>query len=304
MKNLRIISLMTLCSLGAFFGTLAMGQAMPKPAPGTNDARITFSDKPEFLVLPKKGEANAVECAVYAPQPSDAGAKQGLVLHLYGRGGSCRQYNMMNPPFATVRQLLWERGYWLVVPGLGTDHWMKDAAVKSIEAIIDGMIRDHGVDPHRIHILGTSMGGGCGLIYIMRRPGRIQSICALFPMTDFSQWVKEKPQYLPGIAAAHGVKPTEAASLLRALSPLEHASAFRGIPVLLLHGDADSIVPVHHSREFAAALQKQGSPVTLREAPGLSHDNAVAKPFQQEMVEFLTDTFPLTNNQCFSRLKF
>jgi dipeptidyl aminopeptidase/acylaminoacyl peptidase len=288
--------------MGALFGTLAVGQEMPKPAPRTDGDRMTFSDKPEFLVLPRKGEATAVECAVYPPRPSDTGAKRGLVLHFYGRGGSCREYNMMRAPFATVRQLLWERGYWLIVPDLGTDHWMKDAAVKSIDAIIEGMIRDRGVDPHRVHILGTSMGGGCGLIYVMRSPGRVRSICALFPMTDFSQWVKEKPQYLPGIAAAHGVKPAEAASLLQALSPLYHASAFADIPVFLLHGDADPIVPVHHSREFAAALQKQGSPVACREAHGLGHDNAVAEPFQREIVEFLTDTaaqsdrdYPSTN---------
>ena len=290
MRNLRIAGLRTLCVMGALSGTLAVGQEMPKPAPRRDGDRMTFSDKPEFLVLPGKGEASAVECAVYPPRSSDTGAKRGLVLHFYGAGGSCREYNMMRAPFATVRQLLWERGYWLVVPNLGPAHWMKDAAVKSVDAIIEGMIRDRGVDPRRVHILGTSMGGGCGLIYVMRSPGRVRSICALFPMTDFSQWVKEKPQYLPGIAAAHGVKPSEAASLLRALSPFDHASAFTGIPVFLLHGDADPTVPVHHSREFAAALQKQGSPVALREAHGLGHDDAVAEPFQREIVDFLTGT--------------
>lgn len=290
MRKWTIVAARTLCATVALFGTLAAGQEMPKAAPKTDGDRITFSDKPEFLVLPRKGEATAVLCAVYAPRPSDTGTKPGLVLHLYGRGGSCRNYNMMTAPFATVRQLLWERGYWLVVPDLGTDHWMNEKATKSLDAIIEGMIRDRDVDSTRVHILGTSMGGGGGLVYVMRRPGRVRSICAFFPITDFVQWVKEKPGYLQGIARAHGVKSSEAASVLQALSPLYHASAFADVPVFLLHGDADSIVPVHHSREFAAALQEQDSPVTYREARGLGHDNAVAEPFQREIVDFLTGT--------------
>jgi dipeptidyl aminopeptidase/acylaminoacyl peptidase len=263
---------------------------MLKTAPKTDGGRMVFSDKPEFLVLPRKEEGAAVECAVYPPRLSDTRTKTGLVLHLYGRGGSCRNYNMMRAPYAMVRRLLWERGYWLVVPDLGTDHWMNDTACKSLDAIIAGMIRDRGVDPSRVHILGTSMGAGSGLVYVMRRPDRVRSICAAFSMTDFAQWVQEQPRYLSGIAQAHGVKPSEAASVLQALSPLPHAASFAGIPVFLLHGDTDSIVPVHHSREFATALQKQGSPVTYREAPSLGHDDAVAEQFQREIVEFFTNT--------------
>jgi dipeptidyl aminopeptidase/acylaminoacyl peptidase len=249
---------------------------------------MEFPDKPDYIELPQKGAAAAVECAVYPPRLAGAGTKTGLVVHLYGNGGSCRNYNMMRAPYATVRRLLWERGYWLVVPDLGGGPWMNEAAAKSLDAIIEGMIRDRGVDAARVSILGTSMGGGGSLVYGMRHPGRVRSICAVFPMTDFSQWVQEKPSYLTAIARAHGVKPSEAGPVLQALSPLEHASLFAGTSVFLLHGDADPTVPVHHSREFAAALKAHGSPVIYREAPGVKHDDAIAGPFQQEIADFLT----------------
>ncbi|MFA6569370.1 MAG: prolyl oligopeptidase family serine peptidase [Victivallales bacterium] len=249
---------------------------------------MTFPDKPEFLVLPRKG-AEAVECAVYPPRLSGNGKNGGMVLHLYGHGGSCREYNMMRAPYAMARRLLWERGYWLVIPDMGGSHWMNDTACKTLDAVIEGMIRDHGVDPARIHILGTSMGGGSGLVYVTRSSARVRSICAVFPMTDFAQWVQETPSYLQGIADAHGVKPSEAASVLQELSPLQHTSSFADIPVFLIHGDADSIVPVHHSRDFAAALKKQDSPFTYSEVPGLGHDDAIAEPFQREIVAFLTN---------------
>ena len=238
------------------------------------------------MAFPRNGGA-AVECAVYPPLNIDGNA--GIVLHLYGHGGSCREYNIMRSPYAEARRLLRERGYWLVVPDLGGSHWMNNAACKILDSVIHGMITAHGVNPDRVHILGTSMGGGSGLAYVMRRPGRIRSICAVFPMTDFAQWVQESPAYLQRIAEAHGVKLSEATPVLRAISPLLHSASFADIPVLLMHGDSDSIVPVHHSRDFAAALKKQGSPVTYREVSGVGHDDAIAEPFQREIVEFLTD---------------
>ena len=249
---------------------------------------MTFSDQPEYRVLPQSGGPAAVECAVYPPRLSgNAGARPGLVVHLYGHSGSCRDYNLMRPAYATVRRRLWENGYWLVVPDLGGSHWMNDAARRSLDAILDGLVRDQNVDPARLHLFGTSMGGGSSLAYAMRRPGRFRSLCAIFPMTDFGQWMKEQPHYLPGIAQAHGVSPADAGAVLEALSPLRQAAAFAGTPVFLLHGDADTVVPVHHSRDFAAALRKQGVPVTFREAPGVGHDDVIAEPFQEEIVAFL-----------------
>ena len=249
--------------------------------------RMTFSDQTDFLVLPRKGAAGAVECAVYPPRSSGTGAKAGLVVHLYGHNGSCREYNMMREPYALARRLLWEQGVWLVVPDLGPRHWMGDTACKSLDAVIEGMIQDRGVDPARVNILGTSMGAGSGLVYVMRRPGRVRAIRAVFPVTDFVQWVQETPQYLPSVAEAHGVKPSEAVPVLQGLSPLHHVASFAGVSVFLLHGDADAIIPVHHSRQFAALLEKQDSPVIYREAPGVGHSDEIAAPFQREMVEFL-----------------
>ena len=249
---------------------------------------MTPSGNPEFMVLPLNG-GETVECAVYPPRLSGSGKNAGMVLHLYGHGGSSREYNMMRAPYKEVRRLLRERGYWLVIPELGGSHWMNDAACKILDVVIEGMIRDRSVNPARVHILGTSMGGGSGLVYVTRNSSRIRSICAVFPMTDFAQWVQESPAYLQAVATAHGVNPSAAAPVLRAISPLLHTASFADIPVLLMHGDADSIVPVHHSRDFAAALKKQCSPVTYREVSGVGHDDAIAEPFQQEIVEFLTD---------------
>jgi len=48
---------------------------------------------------------------------------------------------------------------------------------------------------------------------------------------------------------------------LRDLSPLYRPEAFRKTRVFLLHGDQDTVVPPHHSRDFAAALKEKGCDV-------------------------------------------
>lgn len=279
----------TLCATATMFVVLAAEQGMPS-SKTESENKMVFADKPDYMVLPREGDAAAVECAVYPPRLSENAKKAGMVLHLYGRGGSARKYNMKSDHYSMVRRLLWERGYWIVVPDLGGVHWMNDKACRTLDAIIESMIKEHGVDPDKVSILGTSMGGGSGLAYAVLRPGRVRSICAIFPMTDFAQWGKESPGYLNGMANAHGVKPEDSTSALDALSPLKHAASFAGIPVFLLHGDTDTIVPTHHSRNFAEALKKQGSPVIYREALGVGHSDVIAEPFQQEIADFLTGT--------------
>src|SRR5690606_688022 len=112
---------------------------------------------------------------VYAPR-SAPGTKAGLVIHLYGHNGSNIGFNAGRPPFDTIRKRLAERGYWLVIPDLGPRHWMNEGAVARLDAVIEHWVSQEGVDPERVHLLGSSMGGTSSLIYVMRRPGKIRSV--------------------------------------------------------------------------------------------------------------------------------
>ncbi len=252
-------------------------------------ASSAFAAEPVVRKIPGPDGGDPIPCTVYAPQPVPQG-KAGLVVHLYGSGGSHRknEYNMGREPYAKCRQLLAERGYWLVVPDLGRSHWMNEKACAQVDAVIAAMIAQEQVDPKRVHLLGTSMGAGSSLIYTMRRPGRIRSLVALFPMTDFVRWLEEKPGYRTAVEQAHGIVPEQRADALAEISPLLHSEAFQNVPILLLHGDADKIVPIHHSRDLAAVLKEKGCSVSLIEVPGLTHSDKVAQPHQQEIADFLT----------------
>lgn len=234
----------------------------------------------EVRVLPGPGQKHAVPCAIYAPARRE-GQKPGLVVHLYGAGGSLKEYNLSRPPYARLRRLLRERGYYLVVPDLGPAHWMNEPAVASVDAVVGGIVKDAGIDSARVHIVGTSMGGASALSYAMRRTGAVRSVCAVFPVTDF-----EQPGWRERIGKAYGGKGDEALAALRKASPARHPDAFAKLPVLLIHGDADTTVPVAQSRAFVAALRGKNFPITYRETKGL-HQDAIVEPFQNEIADFL-----------------
>jgi len=102
-------------------------------------------------------------------------------------------------------------------------------------------------------------------------------------MTDFNRWLEEVAKYRGAVEKAHGIIPERRVALLQEISPLPHLEGFRQTPVFWLHGDADTIVPPQHSRDFAAALRAKGYPVTYREVAGEKHRDELAQPFQREL---------------------
>jgi dipeptidyl aminopeptidase/acylaminoacyl peptidase len=62
-----------------------------------------------------------------------------------------------------------------------------------------------------------------------------------------------------------------------------------GVPILLLHGEADETVPPRRSRDFAAAARAAGDDVTLVEPPGTGHRALVDPrgPEWREVVDWL-----------------
>ena len=249
----------------------------------------------ELLIrdLPGPKGGPGVKCTVYEPYRIAAG-KPGLVVHLYGSGGShiLGHFNVGRPPYDEFRRLLAERGYWLVVPELGPRHWMNQTATAQVDAVIGAMVDTEGVDADRVHLFGTSMGAGSSLIYAMRHPKKIKSVVAIFPMTDFSHWLEERPSYRLPVERAHGISPETREESLGRLSPMKQVDAFRNIRLFLLHGTRDSIVDPNHSRRFVKALREKGCSVTYREAEGETHRDEIARPYQRELADFLTEGLP------------
>jgi len=81
---------------------------------------------------------------------------------------------------------------------------------------------------------------------------------------------------------------------LEAISPIDHVAPVT-VPVLLIHGRDDTVVPYAQSKEMAEALQRAGKSVQLvslaHEDHWLSH-GATREQMLQEVVSFLEQYDP------------
>ncbi|MBF0244943.1 MAG: prolyl oligopeptidase family serine peptidase [Planctomycetes bacterium] len=69
------------------------------------------------------------------------------------------------------------------------------------------------------------------------------------------------------------------------LSPLTHISR-ECPPMLIIHGEADDIVPVEESRLLHKALQKAGADSRLITVPGRGHGDVVSEDISAEIRKF------------------
>jgi dipeptidyl aminopeptidase/acylaminoacyl peptidase len=73
-------------------------------------------------------------------------------------------------------------------------------------------------------------------------------------------------------------------------SPRRQVQAIR-IPVLLIHGKADSVVPFEHSQNMQAALAEAGKQVRLIPIPHGGHSDSGWEPDQRALMYREIETF-------------
>jgi acetyl esterase/lipase len=157
------------------------------------------------------------------------------------------------------------------------------AALEDVRTAV-GWTRDnadsYGLDTSRVFVWGDSAGGHLALMAALTG-ATVQAVVAWFPVTDLAG--------LPADVAAAGGTPDPGAESREALflgapassvpdlaleaSPVTYASA--GVsgtpPILLMHGEADTMVPAAQSIRLAEALRAAGSIVELELVPGATH---------------------------------
>ena len=111
---------------------------------------------------------------------------------------------------------------------------------------------DPRIDPARIGIMGWSRGGGVAMETALE-----SARLAMLAPAD--------PKF-----TAHVV-------FYGMASPQYRDTATNHAPMLFLHGDADNLVPIGPTREFADWITTQGNPVTFQAYPGVYHDFDVEK---------------------------
>ncbi|MDX1385152.1 MAG: alpha/beta hydrolase [Thermoanaerobaculia bacterium] len=144
-------------------------------------------------------------------------------------------------------------------------------AVRFVRANADAW----GIDPERLGVFGGSAGGHLSLMLgtasdagdaaatdpVLRSSSRVAAVVAYFPPVD-----------LVGLAGPNDRFPALDfdAKLAEGISPIYHVSA-DDPPTLMIHGDADELVPLSHSERILAAFQKAGVATELIVLEGAGH---------------------------------
>jgi dipeptidyl aminopeptidase/acylaminoacyl peptidase len=152
--------------------------------------------------------------------------------------------------------------------------------------------KDYGIDPDRLGITGVSSGGFLALTIgakgqpgdpkardaVDRASSRVQAVACFCPSSDFVDYGKTGRsvlEYAPVWFAWHvfgleGKPREEQIKALRELSPLAFITK-QTPPTLIIHGDADPLVPYEQSERFVAKLADFGVPHQLVTRKGAGH---------------------------------
>lgn len=215
---------------------------------------------PSFLTLPATKAAKAPHPLVVlphgGPQAADSFVFEPLVCFIAELGCAVLQVNFRGSV-----------GYGYDHLQRGLRRWgleMQDDLTDAVEALV----KEGTADRERIAIVGGSYGGYAALMGGIRTPQLYKGLFAIAPVTDLVELVAEaEREYFVGradhIAVQVGTLQNDL-ERLRATSPRRQARAIT-VPVVLVHGTADSVVPFEHSEWMEAALREAGKEVRLVE---------------------------------------
>lgn len=123
----------------------------------------------------------------------------------------------------------------------------------------------------RTVLMGGSAGGYTALLAIAESPSRYAAAAVAYPVTDLADLAERSHRFERHYTdSLVGPLPTTAA-VHRERSPIWHADRWVHRPLLVLHGDADPVVPVQQSRVFVERVRAAGGDATLHEYPGEGH---------------------------------
>jgi dipeptidyl aminopeptidase/acylaminoacyl peptidase len=122
------------------------------------------------------------------------------------------------------------------------------------------------IDPKRVCIVGASYGGYAALAGVTVESGVYRcavSVAGISDLRRFRQWIVENEQ---GLSHRYwdrfmGTSDKNDPALM-AISPIEHVSSVN-VPVLLIHGRDDTVVPFEQSDVMLSALKRAGKSVEM-----------------------------------------
>ena len=278
-------------------GAFAVPQAAAQPK-ATAAPSVEYTRKEDVIYGRKFGLAMTLD--VFTPKEK----ANGLGVIFCVSGGWFSSKESINPVFI---QPLLNRGYTVFTvlhgsqPKFTIPEVLEDMhrSVKFIKV----HAKEYGVDPEKLGISGASAGGHLSLMQgnafkpalpdakdpLDRQSSQVAAVACFFPPTDFLNYGTEGNVALGGGTLA-GFRPPfdfwerekgtnklvviadeeRRKELGKSISPINHVSK-QSAPALIIHGDADKLVPIQQAELILAKYKELGVPGELIVKKGASH---------------------------------
>jgi dipeptidyl aminopeptidase/acylaminoacyl peptidase len=163
-------------------------------------------------------------------------------------------------------------------------------AFDDVLACRDFLVAIGVADAARIAVTGRSYGGYLTLASLAFSPGIFTAGVDICGMSDLQTFFRDTEPWIAGAAVSKYGDPERDETLLKAISPL-HAAANIDVPLLVVHGELDSNVPLGEGRQIVGALRRLGRPVEYLQLDGEGHEYRRAdsrKILIRRMLRFLS----------------
>ncbi len=234
-----------------------------------------------------------IEGYLTTPKYTDSNTKLPAIILPHG-GPMARDYK----GFDYWAELFANRGYVVFQPNFrgssGYGYNFEMAAIKGwgkamqndLEDAAKWLQQNANVDSKKMCIAGASYGGYAALMAAVKHGDTFQCAASFAGVSDI-ELIVSKARYFTNkeiVRKQFGEDSDE----LEAVSPVNFANNIN-IPILLIHGTDDKVVPVQHSREMADELEDYNKDVRYIEIEGANHHLSAQKhrvKTLEEMVAF------------------
>jgi acetyl esterase/lipase len=194
---------------------------------------------------------------------------------------------------AQLYSIFCSRGYtvFAIRPGSRTRYTATEmeAHVKTGIRYVKQHAAEYKIDPDRLGLTGASAGGHLATLAavtpeegnpdadspLLRYNTRVKAAAIFFPPTDFLDWNGKPADFktlgdLLFLGGAKGHSEEEIKERAAQISPARLVKP-PAVPFLLIHGDADPLVPLQQSQKMVAALKAAGGSAELIVKKGGGH---------------------------------
>jgi predicted peptidase len=220
---------------------------LPAMATGTNPLA---SERGEIERAYSLSDGQFVPYRIYVPSTYDGARAAPLVVALHGALGDETSYFSPIYDPAAIKGAADRQGFIIAMPTWLGRFGNAAAAEEDVIRVIKEVQSNYKIDPARIYLTGHSLGA-------------------------FGVWQMafNHPELFAALAPVSGGSPVRP----DALAPL--LAKIKVIPILVVHGSKDGIIPPARSREIVDAAKKAGLQVTFTEVPGADHMSVVGSTF-------------------------